>query len=124
MENLSRVIIYCRPAPGDETVDSLRTPARGDKNREELLARDIGSWEERLSRDPLVEVGALQVELLAYAMQLLLCLGSPSMDADLLWYTPEDIAIFVDVVVKAQAELITDADIINALRAIKIVISR
>ncbi|KAG9036135.1 hypothetical protein FRB95_009709 [Tulasnella sp. JGI-2019a] len=111
IQHLSRAIIHCHPTPTGQ--EPTHTPVRSD-----------GSWGERLSRDPLVPVATLQSELVAYGTQLLLCLGSPSLNDVYIRNTPEEADALVDSISKVQTRIVTDTDVMHALHAIDNVISR
>ncbi|KAG9024077.1 hypothetical protein FRB95_012125 [Tulasnella sp. JGI-2019a] len=109
-QHLSHVIIHCRVASND----SIPATEVGE-------VRKLLGWEERLSEDPLIQAEALQLELMAYATQLLLCLVS-LLPADHRiwhpWFTSEEVETLVDSVAKLQARFVADVDVLHALKVI------
>ncbi|KAG9023898.1 hypothetical protein FRB95_012326, partial [Tulasnella sp. JGI-2019a] len=114
-EHLSRIIMHCRPISDDLTP-----------------ATDVGeAWylwtlEARLLEDPLVRIETLQAELMAYAMQLLLCLvtlWSDNHRDGYTFFTSEDAAALVEGVANLQSKFVTNIDLVHVLKAINIVIS-
>ncbi|KAG9023900.1 hypothetical protein FRB95_012328 [Tulasnella sp. JGI-2019a] len=115
-QHLSRVTVHCRVPLVDQ---ALAMEAWRD-------FKILSSWEERLSKDPLVEVETLQAELTAYATQLLLCLVDilPGERSDRgAWFTLEVAETLIDSVGTLQDRFLPDLYVLHALKVVNFVIS-
>ncbi|KAG9029715.1 hypothetical protein FRB95_004964 [Tulasnella sp. JGI-2019a] len=113
IQHLSRVLVRCHPVH-DYRIASFVGPPRASANDD---------WEEQLSGNLLVKAEKLQAELIAYVTELLLCFCCISQADNSLRYNSDAIDTVVNGIAKVQVRFVTDVDIIDALHAIRTVIS-
>ncbi|KAG8875646.1 hypothetical protein FRB98_007680 [Tulasnella sp. 332] len=88
------------------------------RNPAKLGLEDAGEWESGLENDPLVKTSLLHTQFIEYAVQLLLYLGSPSLNSQNVSYTMEEANIVIKGVIQFQDRMAADENLIHTLHTI------